>query len=270
LAVALLSACGTATPEPTQAPAVAQLPANTLSLRATTGKLDLKSDGDWSATVQLDVLNGQPPFAYESAWPRAGSGEPPVFNISASTCRAIQFAAKVTSADGQQGSLNIGFRPTGCAEIAAAPTVVPTDAPAPATAPPADTTAGVPAGDALEMLNRINALRAQNGLPPYAYNAQLAAAALRHAQDMANTGNISHTGSDDSSARDRILAAGYPATATSEGIYGGASLDDAYNFFSTDPDHRPSLLSTQFTEIGVAAVKGDGFLTYYTIDFGAR
>jgi len=269
----LLSACNAATPEPTQAPDIAQLPENTLRIRTTTELVSLNADGDWTATVQLEVLNGQAPFTYESVWPRTGAGEPATFNVTAVNCQAVQFTASVTSADGQQGRVDVGLSPTSCSDVAQPPASG-EDAGAPSTAPTAapsgDTSAGAATGDALEMLNRINALRAQNGLTPFAYNAQLEAAALRHSQDMANTGNISHTGSDGSTAQQRILDAGYPATATGEGIYGGASLDDAFGFFSTDPDHLPSLLSTQYTEIGVAVVQGGGFLTYYTVDFGAR
>jgi len=148
-----------------------------------------------------------------------------------------------------------GARPT------TQPTIAPTQATSPATTPASP--------EAQDLLNRINALRAQNNLPPYSLNDRLSQAALRQSQDMARTGNISHTGSDGSSAAQRIRDTGYPAVATGENIYGGASLDDAYQFWSTDPDHRPSLLSSQYKEIGVGIVKGS-FLTYFTLTFGAR
>ena len=52
----------------------------------------------------------------------------------------------------------------------------------------------------VDLLNRTNALRAENGLPPFTLSAKLNAAAERHSQDMSNTGNIDHTGSDGSKA----------------------------------------------------------------------
>jgi len=120
----------------------------------------------------------------------------------------------------------------------------------------------------MDLLNRINGFRAQNNLPPYTLNDTLAAAARRHSQDMAGSGRIDHVGSDGSTARDRIADAGYSGTATGEMIYGGqVSLDDAWNFWSTDQWHVPALLSTDYTEMGIGIVKV-GNRTYYTVDFG--
>ena len=63
--------------------------------------------------------------------------------------------------------------------------------------------------DAGQILARINTLRTQNGLTPLDLNGQLAASAQQHSDDMAATGNVSHTGSDGSSIDSRIRASGY-------------------------------------------------------------
>lgn len=119
-----------------------------------------------------------------------------------------------------------------------------------------------------DLLNRINNFRAQNGLSPLKLNDTLAAAALRHSQDMSNSGRIDHTGSDGSNARQRISDAGYSGKSTGEIIFGGqVTLNDAWDFWSTDQFHVPALLNKNYTEMGLGIVKTDN-RTYYTVDFG--
>jgi uncharacterized protein YkwD len=119
----------------------------------------------------------------------------------------------------------------------------------------------------MDLFNRTNALRAQNGLPPYRLSDKLNASAERHSQDMANTANIDHTGSDGSTAKQRILDTGYEPQFTGEDIYGGvATVDDAWDYWSNDPPHRATLLNQLYTDIGISVVKGQRGTFYYTLD----
>lgn len=125
----------------------------------------------------------------------------------------------------------------------------------------------------LDILSRVNALRRQNGLAPLELNDQLSAAAQRHSQDMANSGNVSHAGSDGSTTEQRIRQAGYgpDMAAWGENIYGGgiAVVDDAWNFWTTSTVHRNNLLSERYREIGIgAATSANG--AYFTLNFGSR
>ena len=123
----------------------------------------------------------------------------------------------------------------------------------------------------LELFNRTNALRAQSGLPPYHIANRLNAAAQRQSQDMAGTGQVSHTGSDGSIAKQRVLDTGYGDWPVGENVFGGvATVDDVWQFWSSDPDHRNGLLSQQFRDVGIHVAKGKGGMFYYTMDFGAR
>ncbi len=125
-----------------------------------------------------------------------------------------------------------------------------------------------------DVLGRVNALRRQGGLAPLELNDQLTAPAQRHSQDMANTGSVSHTGSDGSTPDQRIIAAGYgPApSAWGENIYGGgiATVDDAWRFWTTSPIHRNNLLKERYREIGIGVATSVNGGTYYTLNFGAR
>jgi uncharacterized protein YkwD len=58
------------------------------------------------------------------------------------------------------------------------------------------------------MLSAINAARVERGLHALAANAQLAAAAERHAQDMATHPGVVHISSDGSSIEERIRGRG--------------------------------------------------------------
>ena len=119
-----------------------------------------------------------------------------------------------------------------------------------------------------ELLRRLNDLRIQNGLKGVSLNTALTAAAQRHSQDMAKTGNISHTGSDGSTPEQRQRAAGYVGGTGEEAIYGGrATVDDAWYFWTTDRVHANILLKPEYTVVGIAVVNvADRY--YYTLDFG--
>lgn len=128
---------------------------------------------------------------------------------------------------------------------------------------------------AADILARVNALRTQSGLLPLAISPQLTAAAQRHSNDMAQTGNVDHTGSDGSTSETRIRDAGYGHWRGfgiwGENIYGGqtATPDIAWNFWINSQVHRNNLLNTRYREIGIGvATSSNG--TYFTLNFGAQ
>jgi uncharacterized protein YkwD len=140
-------------------------------------------------------------------------------------------------------------------------------------APPVTTTTTVPTGTVVvnvanDLLQRINDLRSQNNLKGVQLNGSLAAAAQKHSQDMAKTGNVSHTGVDGSQPAQRIGAAGYGGSQRDEIIYGGsASTNDPWFFWTNDRRSANMILNPIYTEVGIAAITA-GNQTYYTITFG--
>lgn len=121
---------------------------------------------------------------------------------------------------------------------------------------------------AVELFQRINALRAENGLNQLTWNDQLATAALRHNEDMAATGRVSHTGSDGTLEQQRIAATGYVASASDEVIYASVNgIEPVWGFWSTHAIHRYVLTNARFTEIGISAYTA-GAITYFTADLG--
>lgn len=123
------------------------------------------------------------------------------------------------------------------------------------------------AGYVNQIAAMINQERANAGLPALTVNSLLASAAQGHAADMACNNNISHTGSDGSSAYARILASGYAPSYAEEIIYGGGGPQAAMSWWMNDQIHRDAILSTNSTEMGVGYANFSG--DYIVVDFGS-
>jgi uncharacterized protein YkwD len=122
-----------------------------------------------------------------------------------------------------------------------------------------------------EIANLINNARSQAGLPALNVSPQLTAAAQAHSIDMACHGLISHSGSDGSSVSQRVAAAGYSASFSSEIIYGSGYPQTALDWWMGDQIHRNEILNASVTEMGVgyAYVPGTSAGGYYTVDFAS-
>ena len=124
---------------------------------------------------------------------------------------------------------------------------------------------------AVEVFQIINSVRAEHGLPPYTYNETLELAAQLHGQDCLERGELTHIGSDGSNASTRILRAGYDAAGAAEITVTSSSPQAAVDWWMdeippNDP-HRSAILSTWFTEIGIAVVPA-GNTNYFIVDLG--
>lgn len=122
-----------------------------------------------------------------------------------------------------------------------------------------------------ELVNLINNARAEAGLPALTVNAALTAAAQGHSIDMACHGLLSHSGSDGSSPSQRVAAAGYAASRSSEIIYGSGYPQTAFQWWMNDQVHRDEILNPYVTDIGVgyAYIPGTSAGGYYTVNFAS-
>jgi uncharacterized protein YkwD len=110
-----------------------------------------------------------------------------------------------------------------------------------------------------ELLALVNAERQKGGLPPLILDAQLNQAAQRHAQDLANQGNLNHTGSDGSTMQSRIEATGYSWTAIGENIAMGQTTPQAVmTSWMGSSGHRQNIVNPAFSEIGLGYVEDGG------------
>jgi uncharacterized protein YkwD len=162
------------------------------------------------------------------------------------------------------------------------PTPVPptaTSVAAPSTAAPVPTVstlapAAPPASIAdwpRETARLIDEVRSAHGLSPYAYSETLARAAQAHADDCVQRGWCSHTGSDGSDVKARIVRAGYDPSGWAECWAQSRNPGHAVEMWmdETPPNdpHRRTLLSTWVSEIGIGVAQTSwGY--YFIADFG--
>jgi uncharacterized protein YkwD len=154
--------------------------------------------------------------------------------------------------------------------------IPPTAAPILPTDPPAPTLVPVAAPASLadwpyETARLINEVRAAHGLPPYTYNEKLAQAAQSHVDDCIQRGWCSHTGTDGSDVKARIIRMGYEPSGWAECWAQSRDPSHAVEMWMdevppNDP-HVRTLLSTWVTEIGVGVAQTTwGY--YFVADFG--
>ena len=131
-----------------------------------------------------------------------------------------------------------------------------------------------PATDAYTLIAEVNALRAANGLSPYAVNATLMAVAQAHSDYQASVGTVTHYSADGSRPYQRALAAGYPVGGDlsaggyfSENIQAGTNLSPAaaVQAWQGDAPHLNTMLSPYLTEVGAGVTNVNGYI-YYTLD----
>jgi uncharacterized protein YkwD len=125
-----------------------------------------------------------------------------------------------------------------------------------------------------DTLTAINNYRAQNNLPAYTINEQLAKAAQSHANDMACNSLTGHTGSNGSTPASRVSDAGYVYSSVSENVqysYPPLTGPGVVNYWindKTDLRHGRNLVSDTFTEVGIGYSFFNNF-GYYVLVFGA-
>lgn len=127
------------------------------------------------------------------------------------------------------------------------------------------------AQDPNELLNLINQARRVAGVAPLALNSQLQSAAQQQSNDMAFSGNLTHTGANGSTYWDRIAATGYVATVAGENILyrTDQSAQGAFNQWWQSEPHHSNMLSGSFRDAGLAWTPGFSGTYYVTLVLAA-
>lgn len=117
---------------------------------------------------------------------------------------------------------------------------------------------GAAAQDITAMEQALNAQRAGYGLAPLHYNARLTKAAAGHAQFLAATGVMSHTGSGGSRPHERSQAEGYCFRNHAENIAWGIPGEaNVVTQWMGSSGHRRNILMAEAREFGVALGPGN-------------
>lgn len=111
--------------------------------------------------------------------------------------------------------------------------------------------------------------------PPVSWSDNLAMAAYLHSEDMALNGFFSHTGSDGSSAGQRISRQGYPWRTYGENIaVAYPTVSSVIQGWLGSEGHCRNLMDPAFTEIGagyaVGPLGGNPDARYWTLDLADR
>ena len=102
------------------------------------------------------------------------------------------------------------------------------------------------------MVASVNASRRAAGLAPYAVRADLTSVALGQAQRMAAANRLYHNPNLATDVKNYAWAG--------ENVGYGPDLVTLHQAFMNSPEHRANILSTRFTEVGIAVVAKDGVL----------
>jgi len=143
--------------------------------------------------------------------------------------------------------------------------------------------ADVPAADleqmALRMWQMVNSDRSspatlgetRGHAQPLQWDSRLAAAALQHSQEMAETGVFSHRGANGSLPMNRVTEAGIHWLATGENIARAESAFQAEALFMNEPkfqpNHRGNILDTNYNRVGIGIARGPDGSLYITQEF---
>lgn len=129
------------------------------------------------------------------------------------------------------------------------------------------------AGNAYDLINGVNALRAANNLPAYSINANLMATAQAHADWILATGLGGHTGEGGSRPVDRAIAAGYGGGNQVYVIENWAQGYDLsvikciYEMWN-DEAHMNTMLTTWHNEVGAGVAVSSSGLVIYILNVG--
>jgi uncharacterized protein YkwD len=131
-----------------------------------------------------------------------------------------------------------------------------------------------PAAEAwqVDMLARLNALRASLGAAAVRLCAPLNAAATKHSADMASRGYFDHTGLDGRDPSDRAAAEGYSSGVGENIAAGYDSVADVMAGWIDSPGHYANLINADYRVVGFGrvSVPDSPYGVYWTQNFGSR
>jgi uncharacterized protein YkwD len=199
-------------------------------------------------------------------------------------CLCVWFSALLLSACGG-GSGGDTSTPTTsttpATETTAATTALATPAVTAPTAVSSDVTCGIVnfQNDLIASINTRRGAGAVCGGVGYpavgavAWDGQLQNAATAHSTDMAAHNFFSHTGSDGSTLRQRVPAAGYDYRKAGENIAAGQmSVAQVVADWMASPSHCVNMMQPEFRDLGVSCKTNaaSDYKIYWTLELGVR
>lgn len=107
------------------------------------------------------------------------------------------------------------------------------------------------------MLNKINALRAENGLPELKSDSELASYAKIRAEEISK--KWSHTRPNGTEGLDLIpLSKSYAGENLSKCTENGNECDEMFTALVNSPSHLENMIAPEYTSIGIATYESNG------------
>ncbi len=133
---------------------------------------------------------------------------------------------------------------------------------------PIEPAPSIPPATEAEVYEAHNRIRLAAKLPRLQPSQKLEAAARRHAEDMARSKAMTHSGSDGSTPFDRIKAAGYVYRRAGENVaVARFGVERLMKGWMDSPHHKANILGS-FSQIGVAYATGSDGKRYWCVTFG--
>ena len=118
------------------------------------------------------------------------------------------------------------------------------------------------------LLDAHNAERNDAELPPLALDETLTRTARRHAEDMAERGEMTHEGADGSAPVDRVKRNGYHGLRSGENVAKGQrDVAAVMRAWMNSPGHKKNILGA-FSQMGAARVDDEEGEPYWCVVFG--
>jgi uncharacterized protein YkwD/LysM repeat protein len=125
-----------------------------------------------------------------------------------------------------------------------------------------------------DLLDAVNSLRAEKGLPAYRNNSTLTAIAQSHAEYLASTGVVTHFSANGARPFQRAISAGYSVAGdlNSGGLFAeivrsgpNMSAPDLIDLWQQDPNDLKTLISPILIDAGAGMASANG-VTYFVLD----
>lgn len=122
------------------------------------------------------------------------------------------------------------------------------------------------------VLDIVNRIRRSRGLGELRLSGTLSRCAASHTRDqIENIGSISHSGSDNSTLKDRLRRYNYDSKRASENVASGQdNAEHVMRSLMNSPGHRENIVDPDVVEMGLDVEEDKNGLKYWTQLFGQR
>jgi len=118
-----------------------------------------------------------------------------------------------------------------------------------------------------QLVNELNASRAEAGLSPLKVDDRLVQAAREHSQKMADARTLSHVLPGEQGVAERLAATGLTFNRSGENVGYNTDFNGLHSAWMHSPPHRKNILNPDYTLVGIGVVRGADGVYWATQDF---